>query len=180
VIAHDGSIVLPARATLTLSDADGMEMAYSTTTARSPMPLYWSPLTGSLRLPDDADVRVIHLRDPSLGQESILTLARRSLKVDIDMTPRNPQPGVPIDVRAVAWDPTHRLDPTQERVTLDTTLDLDAMAVAWRQQGSTWSARIPPPPAFRPTVLRVVARDGFGMEIGRAFVEMGGGAQGGR
>ncbi len=171
-VARDGALVMPRGAAVTLSDADGLEMAYGTTPGRSPVPLYWSRLTGALRLPDDADMRVVHLRDPALGQETSLTLARRALKVDIDLTPRNPSPGMPIDVRAVAWDPTGRLDPSQEKISLTATLDLDPLPVAWRQSGSSWTARIAPRTTFRPTVVRVVARDAFGAEIGRGFVEI--------
>jgi hypothetical protein len=172
-VARDGSIVLPARGSLNLTDADGLEVAYGTSVGRSPVPLYWSKLAGALRLPDDADMRVVHLRDPSLGQETSVTLAKRALRVNVDMTPRDPPRGTPIDVRATAWDPTRRLDPAQEKITLEATLDLDPIPVAWRQEGSTWTARITPRPTFRPTVVRVVARDAFGLEIGRGFVEIG-------
>jgi hypothetical protein len=171
-VARDGAIVLPPHMSVKLADADGLEMAYGTTVGRSPVPLYWSPVASSLRLPDDADTRVVHLRDPALGQEAALTISRRALRVDVDMTPRNPQSTSSIDVRAVAWDPTRRLDPTQEQITLEVTRDLTALPVAWRQAGSTWTARIPPSPTAGPTVIRVVARDAFGAEIGRGFVEI--------
>jgi hypothetical protein len=176
-VARDGTIVLPPRLSVRLADADGLEMAYATSTSTTPGPLYWSPVSGSLRLPDDADVRVVHLRDPGLGQEATLTLARRALRVDIDMTPRDPLPGNSIDVRAVAWDPTRRLDPTQESISLEVTRDLTAVPVSWRQAGNTWTARIPPAPTPGPTVIRVVARDAFGAEIGRGFVEIAGSVQ---
>ena len=177
VVARDGTIVLAPHTSVTLTDADGLEMAYATSAAASPVPLYWSPLTGTLRLPDDADQRVIHVRDPSLGQESMVMLARRSLRVSIEMTPRDPPPGSPIDVRAIAWDPTKRLDPAQEKISLEATLGLSPLLVAWTQQGATWSARLTPPPVFKPSVVRVVARDAYGAEIGRGFVEISTGFQ---
>jgi hypothetical protein len=176
-VARDGAIVLPEHVSVKLADADGLQMAYATTAGPSPVPLYWSPVAASLRLPDEGNVRVIHLRDPALGQETSLTLCRRALRVDIDVTPHDPQPSDTIDVRAVAWDPTRRLDPSQERITLEVRRDLTAVPVAWRQAGSTWTARIPPTPTFGPTVVRVVARDSFGAEIGRGFVEIAGAAQ---
>ena len=85
-----------------------------------------------------------------------------------------------IDVRAVAWDPTKRLDPAQEQITLEVTRDLTALPVAWRQAGSTWTARIPPGSTVGPTVIRVVARDAYGAEIGRGFVEIADTVQGPR
>lgn len=179
-VAHDGAIVLPAGAALALSDADGLEMAYAATAGPSPVPLYWSKVTGALRLPEGVAMRVVHLRDPGLGQETSVTLARRALRVEVEVTPRDPQPGTPIDVRAVAWDPTRRLDASREKVTLQATLDLEPIPVAWAQAGSTWTARILPPATFGPTVVRVVARDAAGLEIGRGFVEIGAASQSSR
>ena len=101
----------------------------------------------------------------------------RSLRVSIEMTPRDPPPGSPIDVRAIAWDPTKRLDPAQEKISLEATLGLSPLLVAWTQQGATWSARLTPPPVFKPSVVRVVARDAYGAEIGRGFVEISTGFQ---
>jgi hypothetical protein len=171
-VARDGAIVVPPHAAVTLGDAAGLEMAYATSSGPSPVPLYWSPVSSALRLPDDANMRVIHLRDPALGQETSLVLCKRALRVDVEIQPRDPKPGVPLDVRAVAWDPTKRLDPTQEKVTLEATVDLDPLPVAWQQAGNTWTGRIVRPPSFHPTVIRVVARDSFGSEIGRGFVEI--------
>jgi hypothetical protein len=172
VVARDGAIVLAPGTAVTLADADGMQMAYSASAGPSSVPLYWSPVTSVLRLQDDVPMRVIHLRDPALGQETSLTIARRSLRVDIDVSPRDPASGVPIDVRAVVWDPTRRLDPNQETITLETTLDLNPLPVPWIQQGAIWTARLTPPPTFRPSVVRIVAHDAFGSEIGRGFVEI--------
>lgn len=170
-VAHDGTIVLPPHGSISLADAQGLQMAYGAPGLPAAS-LYWSPLGSSLRLPDDTDVRVIHLRDPALGQETSITLARRALRADVEMTPRNPPPGATIDVRVTAWDPTRRLDPAQEKITLAAALDLDPLPVAWQQSGATWTARITPRTTFRPTVLRVTATDGSGAEIGRGFVEI--------
>jgi hypothetical protein len=169
--------VLAPNTSVHLTDADGMEMAYSTTAGPSPVPLYWSPLSSTLRLPEDASFRVIHMRDPALGQETSVMLARRSLRVDVDVTPRNPPPGAPLDIRAVAWDPTKRLDPASEKVTMEATLDLRPINVPWTQQGAVWSAHLTPPPVIKPSVIRIVARDVYGTEIGRGFVEISTGFQ---
>lgn len=172
VMGRDGSVVLPSDVGVPLDDTQGLELAYGSPSPRVTVPLFWSPLSGPLRLPRDSDVRVMHVRDPALGQEAALVLARRGLRVDVDMSPRNPHPGDPVDVRAVAWDPTGRLDPAREQVTLEAKLDLDPLPVTWRQTGSSWTARLQTPRTFRPTVIRIVARDAFGAEIGRGFVEI--------
>ncbi|HEX8795681.1 MAG TPA: hypothetical protein VF765_32245 [Polyangiaceae bacterium] len=172
VVGRDGSVVLPSNVGVQLDDTQGLELAYGSPSPRVTVPLFWSPLSGPLRLPRDSDVRVMHVRDPALGQEAALVLARRALRVDVEMTPRDPHPGDAIDVRAIAWDPTGRLDPGREQVTLEASVGLDPLPVAWKQTGSTWTARLQPPRAFRPTVIRVAARDAFGAEIGRGFVEI--------
>ena len=172
VLGRDGAIVLPTSDGVTLDDTRGLELAYGSASARVQVPLFWSPLSGPLRLPADGDQRVMHVRDPALGQEATMTLAKRSLRVDVEMTPRNPRPGDFIDVRAVAWDPSGRLDPAKEKISLSTTRDLDPVPAGWRQAGATWSTRLRAPVSPRPTVLRVSAQDAFGAEIGRAFVEI--------
>lgn len=171
-IGRDGAIVLPSSVGVALDDTRGLELAYGGVSSRVQVPLFWSPLSGLVRLPRDADLRVMHVRDPGLGQEATLTLARRSLRVDVEMTPRDPRPGDVIDVSAVAWDPSGRLDPAKEKVTLSATLDIDPLPVAWRQTGATWTARIQPRASLAPTVLRVSAQDAWGAEIGRGFAEL--------
>ncbi len=177
VVARDGAIVLAPHAEITLSDAAGLQMAYATTTGPSAVPLYWSPLAPTLRLPDDEPLRVVHLRDPALGQETSSPWRTARCASTSRCTPGDPAPGDPIDVRAVAWDPTRRLDPDAETVTLEATLNLAPMVIPWRQQGATWTARVTPPPTFQPSVIRIIARDGFGAEIGRGFVEIAGATQ---
>ena len=51
------------------------------------------------------------------------------------------------------------------------------MLVPWVQQGAVWSARVTPPPVYKPSVIRIVARDSYGAEIGRGFVEISSGFQ---
>ena len=154
------------------------------------VPLYWSRITGPIRLPDEAPVRVVHLRDASLGPNATasatqLVLARRELRADINLTPKNPRPGDTIEARVMVWDPSGRVDPTAERITLEAMLDLDPVAVAWQRAGgggggratggNGWTARIQTRRTDRPSVVRVVARDSAGAEIGRGFLEVAGG-----
>ena len=80
----------------------------------------------------------------------------------------------------MAFDPSRRLDPSQEKITLETTLDIAPLPVAWTQTGTTWTARVRLPPTGSPTVVRVVAKDASGAEIGRGFVEIGATPAGGR
>jgi hypothetical protein len=180
VVANDGVIVLPARASVTLSDVEGVEAAYENVTGSErpfQVPLYWAKLTGALRIPDDATMRIVHLRDSAAGTETRLVLARRQLRADVDLLPKNARwPLDPIDVRVVVHDPSGRIDGSAEPVTLEAMLDLAPLALAWEKRGATSMARIAPQPIAGPSVVRVVARDVRGTEIGRGFMEIEAGA----
>jgi len=175
-VANDGAIVLPDRASVTLSDTDGVEAAYDNVTGtpnRFQVPLYWAKLTGALRIADDATMRIVHLRDSSAGTETRLVLARRQLRADVDLKPKSARwPLDPIDARIVVRDPSGRIDGAVEPVTIDTMLDLTPVTVAWQQHGATFVGRISPQPISGPSVVRVVVKDGKGSEIGRGFIEI--------
>jgi hypothetical protein len=176
-VARDGPVVLRPGETVSLSGADGVEQSYTTSGAPSvSVPLYWSKVDGAFGLPDDPEVpeRVVHLRDPGVAGETILRLARRQLRADIELTPKDARAGDPIDVRAVVWDPSGRIDGENEGVSLKTTLDIDPLVVAWQRAGNVWTAHIPRRALTGPTVIRVVATDDRGTEIGRGFLELEG------
>jgi hypothetical protein len=177
VVARDGAVVLPAHGSVSLSDTDGIEVAYSRPDPRATgsVPLYWSKATAQLGVDDgDSSTRVVHLRDTNSGGETSLTLARRQLRVDIDMTPKRSRVGDPIDVHALVWDPSGHLDGAGEPVTFEAMVDIAPIAVAWERTGNAWTARVAAPSTLAPTVLRVVAKDARGTEIGRAFLELEG------
>jgi hypothetical protein len=167
---------MPEGTTVTLSDAEGVEVAYENVTGLArglQVPLYWSHLSGSIRLPDEALMRIVHLRDPVLGGEARLIVARRQLRANVDLLPRNARwPTDPIDAKVNVFDPSGRIDGAGEPVTLEVLVGLTPIQVGWQHIGSMWTARIPPQPTFGPSVLRIVVRDGHGMEIGRGFLEI--------
>jgi hypothetical protein len=178
VAARDGSVVLPSAANLLLSDTEGVEVSYEdvkTMAARIPnVPLYWSKLTGPLRLPADTPLRICHLRDATLGSQTELVLAHRELKAQIDIQPRKPAPGSTVDVRIVVFDPSGRIDPSGEAVTITAQRNSDPINVQWTQTGSTWSGKVPVGAAGS-AVLRIVAKDSSGVELGSGFLELGSG-----
>jgi hypothetical protein len=186
-VARDGVVVLPDGGSLPLADADGLEVAYENIRPGAPAAapiLYWAALGGPLRLADDAPVRIAHLRDATLGAETRLVLAHRQLHADVDLQPRQARARDPIDVRAVVWDPTGRVDVSTENITLQAMADLDAVAVAWQHTmvdgRSVWTGRIAPRRDKGPSVVRVVVKDGLGQEIGRSFIEIGNASAAGR
>jgi hypothetical protein len=179
IVARDGVVVLPKGTSIRFADAEGIEVAFESVGSLSGriqgIPLFWSRLTGSLHLPEDAPMRIVHLRASGADGEAQLVLAARQLRADIDLSPKNAQPGDALDVRVVVWDPSARVDAASESVTLEVLHDLDPIHVAWqRPQGPTgpFAARIRTSPETRPSVVRVIAKDGTGAEIGRGFLEI--------
>ena len=176
LVGRDGALVLPPRSSIALSDADGVEVAYENVTSLAhhvDVPLYWSHLSGAIRLPDDAPMRIVHFRDPLLGGEARLVIARRELRANVDLMPHNARwPSDPIDARIVVMDPSGRIDGAGEAVTVEAMVGVTPIQVAWTRAGSTWTARIPPQPTFGPSVVRVVVKDSHGSEIGRGFLEI--------
>jgi hypothetical protein len=197
VVAQDGAIVMPEGRNLAFPDPVGLEVALenvaegsaltsvatvsrdrgpelgATLTRRVEPSLYWSPLGSSVRLPDSAPLRIVHLRDPASGAEARLVLVRRQLHADVTLSPANAVwPRDAIDVRIEVSDPSGRVDPSTEPVTVSTTLGLSPLDVQWQHAGSLWTARIPPRPIGSPSIVRVSVEDGDSGEIGRGFVEL--------
>jgi hypothetical protein len=177
LVARDGTVVMAPDTTLTLSNMDGVEAAFEDVRNlgnRIPgVPLYWQKVTGPFRLPADTGMRLVHLRDATLGTQTVLNLAHREIRADIDLTPRNPTPGSFVDARVVVYDPSGRIDPANEPVTIQAQRNHDTIPVEWRQMGSTWSGRVPVGGAGI-AVLRIVAKDSHGVELGAGFLELGG------
>jgi hypothetical protein len=176
VLARDGALVLPQGSSVSLSDAEGVEVAYENVTSATrglAIPLYWSHLAGAIRMTDDSPMRIVHLRDPALGGEARLLLARRQLRANVDLMPHNARwPVDPINAKVVVFDPSGRIDGAEEQVTLEALVGLTPIQVGWQRRGGTWTARIDPQPTSGPSVVRVVVRDGHGSEIGRGFLEI--------
>jgi hypothetical protein len=176
-VAADDALVLPGDASVHLEGTEGMEVAYENVSrggSSAALPLYWYPLHGPLRLPDEAAERVVHLRDPSLNASGRLVLARRELRAVVDLTPRNASwPADAIDARVVLRDPSGRVSTASTPVTLEALLDLTPLAVDWQRHGDTWTGRIAPRSILGPSVVRVRVLDATGTEIGRGFVEIG-------
>lgn len=118
-------------------------------------------------------MRIVHFRDPVLGGESRLVIAKRELRASVDLLPHNAHwPSNPIDAHIVVFDPSGRIDSAGEPVTVETMVGLTPIQVPWMHRGASWSARIPPQPTLGPSVVRVVVKDRHGTEIGRGFLEI--------
>ena len=125
-----------------------------------------------LHAPDETSMRVVHLRDSASGDESQLVLARREIRASVELSPRSARPGDPVNARVLVWDPTGRIDPAVENLTVEALFDLDRVAVPWQRSGNVWTARFGTRHTAVPTVVRVVVRDSLGIEIGRGVLEL--------
>jgi hypothetical protein len=179
-VARDGAVVLPPKTVLVPSGTDGIEVAYEDVASFASrvrgVPLYWAKPAAALMLhvPDEAAMRIVHLRDSTSGDETQLVLARRELRASVDLSPRSARPGDPLDARVFVWDPSGRIDPAVENLTVEALFDLDRVAVPWQRSGNVWTARFGTRHTDAPSVVRVVVRDGLGIEIGRGFLELAG------
>jgi hypothetical protein len=194
-VANDGAIVLPVGSALGFPDPEGLEVAFENVSladgiiggpsdraygpefgaprVRREPTLYWSGLGTSVRLSDSSPMRVVHLRDPVSHAEAHLVLVRRQLRASVDLSPSDARwPRDVIHVRVQVSDPSGRVDASREPVTVEATLDLAPLAVAFTRQGSVWTGRIAPRAISTPSVVRVVVKDSRSEEIGRGFVEL--------
>jgi hypothetical protein len=198
VVAHDGAIVLPDGANLAFPDPEGLEVAFenvslvgsggldsearsrgaygpelATPAVRREPTLYWSELGTTVRLSDSTPARIVHLREPISRAETRLVLVRRQLRADVELSPMNARwPRDPISVRVRVYDPSGRVDPSTEPVSVEATLDLSPLPVQWARNGAVWVGRIVPSAISAPSVVRVIVKDSRSIEIARGFVEI--------
>jgi hypothetical protein len=175
-VARDGAIVLPQGGVVPVSNTEGLQVAYENMTTLSQsfaVPLYWSTLTGPIRMSETSPMRVVHVRDTAIGAEARLVLARRQLKAYVDLGPAHARwPADPLDARVEVRDPSGRIDVTREPVTVEAMLDLTPLPVSWQHDGASWRGRIAPRLIGDSSVVRVVVKDAQGAEIGRGFLEL--------
>jgi hypothetical protein len=178
-VGRDGLFVVPEGCAITLLEPTGLQMASETAGDVAPIPgpttLYWTEATAAVEPAHDASIRVVHLRDVDSGLETRLALVRRTLRADIALTPPRAHAGDPIDVRAVVWDPSGRVDPSGMPVRLVATLGLEPIPANWKRSGTTFTSRIFSVSSNEPSVVRIVATDSQGTEIGRGMLELAAG-----
>jgi len=179
-VGPDGVFVLPDGAAMTLADTSDLQMAFESpdetgVPSQGEEPLYWTAAIPSLEPARGRSTRIVHLRDAESGLETSFALARRTLRADIALSPISAHAGDPVDVRAVVWDPSGRVDPAGVPVRLVATLGLEPVPTTWTRMGTTFTSRIFSIASNEPSVVRVVATDAQGAEIGRGVLELAAG-----
>lgn len=172
-VAKDGTVILPENATIVLTDAEGIEVAYENVGGPKGT-LAWARAPNNLGLGSSGS-RIVHLRDPALGAETRMVLGRRELRAKVDLCPRRARwPEDPVSVKVIVADPSGRIDPSAELLTFETTVNLEPVPLVWHHIGATWWATLAPRPAPGPWIVRVTARDSGGVEIGEGHLEVDG------
>lgn len=178
VLARDGVVVLPPRATLTLDPAARFDIASAggrdvDEAVKNVLFRPFYPGVAQLRL-DGADARAVRVRDGS-GAVGQVLLARRELRAKVVMGPARARwPEVPIDVSVTLESAGGRLDASKEEVALEVKVDTQPVKVDWAREGATLRARIPPHEGPGPWLVSVVVKDAAHAEIGSRVMDLDG------
>jgi hypothetical protein len=162
-LAHH-TVVLPQGRAFELRDASGLETALDRgifVTIRGPIVMDGEP---------SHQLRFRLVGDPA--SEGRLELVRRALRADIEIGPKWARwPAHPVDITVTMRDPAGLVDAAQVTPKLRVMLGLTELPVAWSHRGPVWTARLAPR-NVGPTVVRVLAEDEFGNQLGRHFLEV--------
>ncbi len=118
--------------------------------------------------------RAVRLRDAA-GGETRLVLLLRELSARVEMSPPHARwPKDPIDVSVVLEDSSKRVDLATEPVTVEVAVDSHPVPSTWTRSGDTFRTRIAPIDGPGPFLVRVVAKDRTGKEIGAHVLDIDG------
>jgi hypothetical protein len=159
------AIVVPEGSRIEFVDASGLELALDQGD--------FLPLPGALKM-DAAPSHLMRFRFKGDKEAAgSFTLERRMLKASILLKPRIAKwPQDPIDIAVRIEDPAGRWNPESVRPNLEVLVDMEPVRVDWSHTGATWTARLSPRSVLAPTVVRVIAKDEFGQQLGRGHVEV--------
>jgi hypothetical protein len=159
------AIVLPEGDKIEFGDTAGLELAMDKGD--------FLPLPGALRM-DGASSHLIRFRFKGDTEPAgRFTLERRMLRATVQLRPRIAKwPRDPIDIAVRFEDPAGRYSPESVRPTFEVLVDMLPVKVEWSHSGATWTARLAPRAVLQPTVVRVIAKDEFGQQLGRGHVEI--------
>jgi hypothetical protein len=161
-----GTLVVPEGRAISFGDPSGLDLALDKGGfSRAPTAL----------LVDGApfhDLR-FRLREDTSSVSTVYVAHRRTLRADIQITPRLARwPSDPIDVTVTLDDPSGRIDPAKIDAQLQILIGLREISPPWSRRGPVWSTRVQPLSTGGPTVIRVLASDEHGTPIGRNFLEV--------
>jgi hypothetical protein len=162
------TILLGRTGRVKLIGAEGLESSYGRASLFVPAPKDVGLARG--------DSTFLRLRVPGTKEELGIKLEPRSLRADVAIGPKTARwPGEALVVSVKLFD--HRGKPvtdplkTKPRVYVN----VDQVEPQWTHSGNTYTTKVAPSSKAGPWVVRVEVSDDFGEQVGRDFIELGGG-----
>jgi hypothetical protein len=164
---EDGAILLGQRGRAKLVGAAGLEASYNAS-------LHFVAAPDSVGL-SRGESTLLRLREPGTMQEVRVNLEPRSLRADVQITPKHPRwPQDMIEVTVHLFDARGRAVPESTPVKPKVLVDVQTVEVTWMRSENMMHAFIPAPNNHGPWVVRVEITDEFGDPAGRDFMEVAG------
>jgi hypothetical protein len=162
---EDGAILLGVRGRVRLVGAAGLEASYGASTH-----FVSAPDTVGL---SRGESTLLRLREPGTVDEVRVGLEARTLRADVQITPKHPHwPEDMLEVTVHLFDARGR--PVGESVQVDAKVlvDVEPVEVTWLRSDNTMHTFIPAATSRGPWVVRVEIADEFGDPAGRDFMEV--------
>jgi len=162
-----GAILLGQRARAKLIGAAGLEASYNASQ-------HFVTAPDSVGL-SRGESTLLRLREPGTVAEVRVGLEPRSLRADVQITPKHPRwPEDMLEVTVLLFDARGRAVPETTPVKPKVLVNVEPVAVTWMRSDNTMHAFIPAPSNRGPWVVRVEISDEFGDPAGRDFMEIAG------
>jgi hypothetical protein len=161
-----GAIMLGRSGRVKLIGADGLEASYGRASVFIPVPKDVGLARGESTL--------LRLREPGAKEELGIKLEPRTVKADVDISPKTARwPGEPLEVKIKLFD--HHGRPISEELKNKPQVFVNVKQVepTWTHSGNVYTAKVPPAAGTGPWVVRVEVTDDFGDQAGRDFIELG-------
>jgi hypothetical protein len=162
-----GAILLGQRSRAKLIGAAGLEASYNASQHFVAAP----DSVGLTR----GESTLLRLREPGTLEEVRVGLEPRSLRADVQITPKHPHwPEDMLEVTVQLFDARGHAVAESMQVKPTVLVDVQPVEVTWLRSENTMHAFIPTPISRGPWVVRVEIADEFGDPAGRDFVEIAG------
>jgi hypothetical protein len=163
----DGAILLGTRSRMKLLGAKGLEASYGASSH-----FVAAPDTVGL---SRGEGTILRLREPGTVEELRVSLEPRTLRADVEITPKHAHwPEDMLEVTVHLFDARGRAVSEALQVKPTVLVDVQPTEVTWLRSGNALHTFIPAPMTRGPWVVRVEIADEFGDPAGRDFMEVAG------
>ncbi|HEY0463604.1 MAG TPA: hypothetical protein VGC79_05320 [Polyangiaceae bacterium] len=164
---EDGALLLGQRSRAKLIGAAGLEASYGASQ-------HFVAAPDSVGL-SRGESTLLRLREPGTLEEVRVVLEPRTLRADVQITPKHPRwPQDMLEVTVQLYDARGRAVAESMPVKPKVMVDVQPVTVTWLRSGNTMHTFIPAPSNRGPWVVRVEIADEFGDPAGRDFMEVAG------